>query len=241
MLDALDRRPLSVFAAGRVMGDLHAAMHERVAPTDLPALREVLAERIAVADALPDDLRSRVLSLLDDLPTGDRLCHGDMHIGNILGTVDVLVVDRLGRRHPWRALGDLAGSGSSCASAPSPGAPRLARALAPVGRRIILARYLRTYRAARPVDDACSPAGRLSAPWRAVGPGPEDTPPCSRTSRSHRPRHRTLTQRPPCRRRRLAAASCWSKIVARVSSHGVPFDVPGGTTHQQEEARCGSW
>ena len=86
--------------------------------------RELLAEG-READALPDDLRSRVSSLLDALPTGDRLCHGEP----------------------------------------------------PVGRRIVLAGYLRAYRAARPVDLA------LLARWQVVcaaarlrGPVPEDHP-----------------------------------------------------------------
>ena len=45
------------------------------------------ADRLAAAEALPDDLRPRVLAVLDGLPQGDRLCHGDMHIGNVLGAL----------------------------------------------------------------------------------------------------------------------------------------------------------
>jgi Ser/Thr protein kinase RdoA (MazF antagonist) len=178
MLDVLDRRPLSVFAAGRAMGELHAAMHGRLAPPELPALHEVLAERIADADALPDELRSRVSSLLGDLPTGDRLCHGDMHIGNILGTPDAPAVIDWGDATRGAPTGDLARTWILVRFGTlPPGAPLVARALAPVGRRIILARYLRTYRAARPVDDA------LLARWQVVcaaarlwDPVPEDHP-----------------------------------------------------------------
>ena len=43
--------------------------------------------KIERAQALPDDIRRRVLAALDTFPTGDRICHGDFHPGNILMTV----------------------------------------------------------------------------------------------------------------------------------------------------------
>lgn len=187
MLDALDRRPLTVFAAGRVMGELHAAMHDRAAPAELPALHEVLGERIAEADALPGDLRSRVSSLLDGLPAGDRLCHGDMHIGNVLGTPDAPAVIDWGDATRGAPTGDLARTWILVRFGTlPPAAPLAARALAPLGRRIILARYLRAYRAARPVDDA------LLARWQVVcaaarlwDPVPEDHPAVLAYLRNH--------------------------------------------------------
>lgn len=187
MLDALDRRPLSVFAAGRVMGDLHAAMHERAAPVELPSLHDVLRRRIGCADALPDDLRPRVLALLDDLPAGNRLCHGDMHIGNILGTPEAPAVIDWGDATRGTPTADVARTWILVRFGTlPPGAPLVARALAPLGRRIILDTYLRAYRAARPVDDA------LLARWQVVcaaarlwDPVPEDHPVVLRYLRDH--------------------------------------------------------
>src|SRR5215471_5025140 len=80
LLDLLGRRPLSVLTAGRVMGAAHAAMHEIAAPADLPDLKDLLAGRIAAA-GLEDRRRDAALALLDTLPAGDRLCHGDFHLG----------------------------------------------------------------------------------------------------------------------------------------------------------------
>lgn len=187
MLDALDRRPLTVFAAGRAMGELHAAMHDRTAPPELPALHEVLAARIAEAGALPDDLRARVSSVLDDLPTSDRLCHGDMHIGNVLGTPDAPAVIDWGDATRGAPTGDLARTWILVRFGTlPPGAPLAARALAPIGRRIILAEYLRAYRAARPVDDAL--LGRwqvVCAAARLWDPVPEDHPAVLAYLRAH--------------------------------------------------------
>ena len=187
LLDLLDRRPLSVVASGRVMGELHAAMHARPAPAELPSLHDVLHERLAGADALPDDLRPRVLALLDGLPPGDRLCHGDMHIGNILGTHDAPVVIDWGDATRGAPLADVARTWILVRFGTlPPGAPLTARALAPVGRRIILGRYLPAYRSAATVDDAELARWQVvCAAARLWDPVPEDHPAVLRYVRSH--------------------------------------------------------
>jgi hypothetical protein len=67
-----------------------------------------------------------------------------------------------------------------------PGTPRSTRMLAPLGRGIILASYLRAYRAASPIDDA------LLARWQVVcaaarlwDPVPEDHPAALAHLRAH--------------------------------------------------------
>lgn len=52
------------------MGDIHAAMHETVAPPDLPDVRAELRRRIELAPPLPDDLRAHARALA---PVGRRL------------------------------------------------------------------------------------------------------------------------------------------------------------------------
>jgi aminoglycoside phosphotransferase (APT) family kinase protein len=52
-----------------------------------------LAARIAGA-GLPPPLREHAVRVLDALPDGDRLCHGDYHPGNVLVAADrVGVID----------------------------------------------------------------------------------------------------------------------------------------------------
>ncbi len=60
--------------------------------TGLPALKTRLAEAIARAPGLPPPLRGHLLAELAALPDGDRLCHGDFHPLNVLGTPSAAIV-----------------------------------------------------------------------------------------------------------------------------------------------------
>jgi aminoglycoside phosphotransferase (APT) family kinase protein len=163
LLSALGRRPLAVFGAGRVMGEVHAAMHDCVAPDTLPSLHDQLRPRLEEAADLPDDLREAALGLLDGLPPGDRLCHGDLHLGNVLGSWTApMVID-------WAdaARGDPVGDVANTVvlhrvGEPPPGSPQVVRSLASLGRRVLRDRYLATYRGRRAVDPG------LLARWEFV-------------------------------------------------------------------------
>ena len=178
LLAVLGRRPLAVFAAGRTMGLAHAAMHGCVAPAELPDLRDLLRERIDRAEPLPASHRAAVLALLDDLPGGDRLCHGDMHLGNILGSWKRPVVIDWGDASRGDPTADVARTVLlHRVGVLPPGSATLLRYLAPVGRGIIVARYQATYRRRRPVDAAAMT--RWETVWaaaRLAEPVPEEYP-----------------------------------------------------------------
>jgi len=153
LLSLLGRRPWSVLAVGRAMARAHLALHEPAAPDELPELHDLLRERISDAGPLPDDLRARALARLDELPRGDRICHGDLHPGNMLGSwADPVVID-------W---------GDACRGDPTadvarselllqmgelpPGSPLVMRTLARVGRSVLIGTYRAGYRRGRPLD-----------------------------------------------------------------------------------------
>ena len=153
LMAILGRRPLSVLTAGRAMGVAHAAMHECVAPAGLPDLNDELRARIEEAPPLPDDLRAGALAVLADMPRGDRLCHGDLHIGNMMGSYDQPVIIDWGNASRGDPVADVARTELlHRLGDPPPGAPVLIRVFASVGRRALVARYLATYRLARPID-----------------------------------------------------------------------------------------
>jgi aminoglycoside phosphotransferase (APT) family kinase protein len=169
LMSLLGRRPLSVFRAGTAMGEVHAAMHECEAPDDLPDLRDEVRRRICSADALPDDLRKRALGILGALPGGERLCHCDLHLGNILGTWDAPVVIDWGDASRGDPLADVARTHLlHRVGTPPPGSPAAVRALAPIGRRILTAKYMSAYR--RRTGDSTDPAAleRWEIVWAAA-------------------------------------------------------------------------
>jgi aminoglycoside phosphotransferase (APT) family kinase protein len=64
---------------------LHARIHEKLI-TGLPSYKDRLRYDIGEASLLPDELRQKVLALLDQLPDGQNLCHGDFHPANVFLT-----------------------------------------------------------------------------------------------------------------------------------------------------------
>ena len=84
MLEAFQRRPWMVFYYAHLQADLHAQMHAHTIDVRLPSQRKILEHKIHQAKALPVPLQTALLSKLESLPQGDRLCHGDFHPGNIL-------------------------------------------------------------------------------------------------------------------------------------------------------------
>jgi uncharacterized protein (TIGR02172 family) len=79
-------RPWLIGRWARQFAEVHVAMHARVAP-ELPSQRQQLEWKIHAAAPLTPDLRDSALAALARLPTGDVVCHGDFHPGNVLLSV----------------------------------------------------------------------------------------------------------------------------------------------------------
>jgi aminoglycoside phosphotransferase (APT) family kinase protein len=155
LLTALGSRPYLVFRAGRALGTAHAAMHAVAAPDSLPELNADLRRRIegAAAGPLDANLADFALDVLSTRPHGDRLCHGDFHLGNILGDFVAPVTIDWGDASRGDPTADVARTEllHRYGELP-PGAPLMVRALAKVGRGILVRRYMATYRKLHPVD-----------------------------------------------------------------------------------------
>lgn len=157
MLTLIGRRPWSVWRAGRVWGEIHAGMHEVVAPVGLPAMRDQLRRQIELCDPalLPERLARFALNELAGLPDGDRLCHSDFHPGNIMETQgEHVVIDwtHATRGDPAadftrsRLLGRLGDV--------PPGTALVVRVGAKFARRLLLDSYVRSYQRAGRLDAA---------------------------------------------------------------------------------------
>ena len=83
-LRRMRRWPGAVMVTLAAMARHHAALHARRVPADLlPPVHRVLAARIAESAAGPGAIAA-ALAALAALPRGDRLAHGDLHLGNIM-------------------------------------------------------------------------------------------------------------------------------------------------------------
>jgi aminoglycoside phosphotransferase (APT) family kinase protein len=153
LLSLVGSRPWLLRRAGVVMADIHARLNAVVAPTALPDLRTELAYRIRSVTSLRADLASWALSILDGLPDGDRLCHGDLHLGNILGGLDRPVVIDWGEAARGDPVADVANTWLlHRMGQPPPGTPLHMRIALPLARGLVVSRYLNSYRRQHPFD-----------------------------------------------------------------------------------------
>ena len=63
---------------------VHRAIHEHPGVPDLPPQRAWLMNEVLTSSKLSLGVRRRVAALLQSLPDEDRICHGDLHPGNIM-------------------------------------------------------------------------------------------------------------------------------------------------------------
>ena len=153
LITLMGRRPWMVPRAARIVGTTQARMHGVVAPGDLPSVHDNVHFKIRAATDLPSELADFALATLDELPAGDRLCHGDLHPGNVLlGRDGPAVID-------WTdaARGDPAADLARTWLLLNLGAvpehmPALIRRLQAFGRGTFSRRYLRAYEDVRPID-----------------------------------------------------------------------------------------
>jgi Ser/Thr protein kinase RdoA (MazF antagonist) len=168
MLDLLRRQPWRVHTLARALADAHVVVQGVRSPAELPDVRQVLAAGIEAAVA-PRELRGFALRVLDGLPSGDRLCHGDYHPGNVMVTADgVSVID-----WPNAARGVPEADHARALllmrwADPMPGAPLVTRAVVAAGRSALARGYARAYARANARANARASAGSARRELRDV-------------------------------------------------------------------------
>ena len=149
LLNELATKPWNVDRYARLLAKLHIRVHEVQAPETLETQREWVKGGIPDSDLIPGELKTRILRLLDSLPDGKQLCHGDFHPGNILVTkrgpviIDWMTVSK------GLACGDVARTSIILEVAKAPeGTPMLW--LLEWIRKRFLSTYLKTYLKSKP-------------------------------------------------------------------------------------------
>lgn len=146
MLTAVQRHPWQLAGLSRQLATAHRRIHQVEAPTTLPDLREVMAARIEDV-LLPPLLRDFALHTLDELPAGDRLCHGDFHPGNVL--VDQNQIGVIDWANAARGVPEADHARTLMLlrwADPLPGTPPLVRRILTAGRGLFARNYARAYR-----------------------------------------------------------------------------------------------
>ena len=73
---------------GEILASLAMSVHQTPPPPELPFLRESIKSELRLAGgALPEHIAAGVVALVGRL-TGDGLCHGDLHPGNVIMAAD---------------------------------------------------------------------------------------------------------------------------------------------------------
>jgi aminoglycoside phosphotransferase (APT) family kinase protein len=153
LLTYVGSRPWLLHRAGQVLASVHTRLHDQAAPEGLPDLHSELRNRIQTAPALAPELASWALTVLDGLPTGDRICHGDFHLANILGGLSRPVVIDWGSAARGDPVADVANTWMvHKMGLPPPGTPLYVRMVIPSARGIVVSTYMRGYRRRHPVD-----------------------------------------------------------------------------------------
>ncbi len=146
MLAMLQRQPWRLLAYATTLAEAHIRIHSVQAPPDLPDARQTLAARIDAA-ALRPQLHDFAQRLLDGLPTGDRLCHGDFHPGNVLVGVERVSVIDWANATRGVPESDFARTMLLLEQAdPLPGTSLIFRGLMVAGRSLFAHAYARAYR-----------------------------------------------------------------------------------------------
>jgi uncharacterized protein (TIGR02172 family) len=86
MSDVLLAEPHRLAELAVTLAELHASMHRPAPGSGLPGQRRKLLGRLdrASPSPLPNELKEKVLRMLQGLPDGDVVCHGDLHPSNVL-------------------------------------------------------------------------------------------------------------------------------------------------------------
>jgi Ser/Thr protein kinase RdoA (MazF antagonist) len=83
MLQDLNARPWTIFKHARELADLQMQFNQLSVP-ELRGYRDSMGDAICHAAYISDAARTKLLEILETLPAGSSLCHGDFHPGNVI-------------------------------------------------------------------------------------------------------------------------------------------------------------
>ena len=135
--------PWRRYAGPKMMARIHADMHSKTSE-QIPDLREKLRSGVANAEKVSESVRSLTLKCLAELPDGDSICHGDLHLDNIIMSKSGPVIIDWQDGSRGGAAADVASTVIKV-SGKMPVVGAIRRASIRTSRRVFLSIYLREY------------------------------------------------------------------------------------------------
>lgn len=146
LLKIVNKQPLRLVELGRKLAEAHSDIH-RENGEGLEPMRQRLEWMINHAEDLPADLREVALEKLAALPDGSALCHGDLHMDQVLLSANGLVVIDWNNATQGDPAADVARSVLMLTVSEPPDADPMQlffmRRLRGIARRAYLKRYLK--------------------------------------------------------------------------------------------------
>ena len=144
MVQDLNRRPWMLWRHAHSLADLQLKIHEK-STTGLPSYKDRLRHDIDETQHLTEGLRRKARELLEHLPEGHNICHGDFHPENILVTQSgPVVIDWMTAcsGSPWADVARTSLILTIGVKATAKKIPLLLRMMVRLYHRIYLQRYL---------------------------------------------------------------------------------------------------
>ena len=146
LLTIIGQKPWLVFDSGRLTGEIHARINAARAPASLPAVRDVVNRGLARLAPSEPTLVEWVGRILAHLPDGEALCHGDFHPGQVMSSGDRYAAFDWSGAKRGDPLFDYARTRVLLSMGePPPGTQPTLKLLAKIGRRVLIASYVRAY------------------------------------------------------------------------------------------------
>jgi Ser/Thr protein kinase RdoA (MazF antagonist) len=79
---------MSPLQVGAILAALAISVHKTPAPPEVFSLYDWMDGSLRVSVGIPKHIAAGILTLIERLPPGDRLCHCDLHSGNVIMTAD---------------------------------------------------------------------------------------------------------------------------------------------------------
>lgn len=153
MLALFSRQPWLIFRSARQFAELQAAVHSHESG-ELPDQREKIKRRFERIPQFSAETRQKLLALLDSLPGGTTICHGDFHPDNILiSPRGPVVIDWMDATRGNRLYDAARTSYLLSRAALPPGTGLARRLLINLFRKTFHFLYLRRYRQLKPFSN----------------------------------------------------------------------------------------